>query len=200
MCAGRLYRSLTGHALYAAGTLAQQLIRAVFNPARDSGVGGTAVGGVVLEAAVFRRIVRGRNDNAVGKMFLAPAVVGQNGSRDDRRGSKAVALLDDGLDSVGGQHFQRGALRRGRQRVAVLPHVKRAVRTLMPAIVADGLRDRQNVSLGKGAVQRGTAVTAGPEDDPLTGVADIGTIFVVRALQASKVYQHRFRRRLARQG
>ena len=37
-----------------------------FDPLRDVGVGGAAVGRVVFEAAVFGGIVRGRDDDAVG--------------------------------------------------------------------------------------------------------------------------------------
>ena len=84
----------------------------------DVGVGGAAVGRVVLEAAVLGRIVRRRDDDAVGEMLLAAAVVDEDGVRDDRRRRHAVVALDDRLDAVGGQHFQGGALGRAGQRRA----------------------------------------------------------------------------------
>ena len=55
-------------------------------------VGRAAVGRVVFEAAVVGRIVRGRDDDAVGQPGLAPAVVGQN-RVGDRRGSACIRPL-----------------------------------------------------------------------------------------------------------
>ena len=46
-------------------------VRLVLDPARDVGVGRAAVGRVVLEAAVLGRVVRRRDDDAVGE--AAPA-------------------------------------------------------------------------------------------------------------------------------
>ena len=46
----------------------EQLVRALLNPARDVGVGGTAVRRVVLEPAVLGRVVRGRDDDPVGEV------------------------------------------------------------------------------------------------------------------------------------
>ena len=50
--------------------LAQQLVGPVLDPLRDVGVGRAAVGRVVLEAAVLGRIVRRRDDDAVGEVSL----------------------------------------------------------------------------------------------------------------------------------
>ena len=57
-----------------------------------------------------------------------------------------------GLDAVGRQHFQGGALGRAGQGVRVLAHVERAVDALAAAVVADGLGDGQDVGLGERAV------------------------------------------------
>ena len=106
---------------------AQQFVGAVLNPAGHIGVGRPAVGRIVFEAAVLGRIVRRRDDDAVGEMILAGAVVNQDGARNDRRGRHAVIGLDERLDAVGGEHFERGALGRGGQRMGVFAHVKRSV-------------------------------------------------------------------------
>ena len=82
------------HALHPYISRAQQFVGAILNPARHVGIGRAAVGRVVLEASVLRRIVRGRNDDAVGEVILAAAVVNQNGSRDDRRRSYTVILAE----------------------------------------------------------------------------------------------------------
>ena len=54
---------------------AQQLVRAILDPARHVGIGGAAVGRIVLEASILRRVVRRRDDDAVRQVFLAAAVV-----------------------------------------------------------------------------------------------------------------------------
>ena len=142
------------HALYAGVVGTQQFVGAILNPAGDIGVRRTAVGRVVLEATVFRRVVRGSDNDAVGKMVFAAAVVNQNRVRYDGGGRDSVVLLNDGFDVVGGQNLERGALRRAGQRVGVLAHVKRAVGSLPTPILADGLRDCQDMGFGKGVMQR----------------------------------------------
>jgi hypothetical protein len=49
---------------------------------------------VVFEAAIFRRIMRGCDDDAVGLVSACP-VVYENGSRDSRCRSEAVGLLNN---------------------------------------------------------------------------------------------------------
>jgi len=53
------------HALQAGIAAPQQLVGPVLDPLGHVGVGGAAVGRVVLEAAILGGIVRGRNDDAV---------------------------------------------------------------------------------------------------------------------------------------
>jgi hypothetical protein len=60
---------------------------------------------------------------AVREVLLAPAVIHEDGSRDDRRERHAVVALDDGLHPVSRQNLKRGALGRPGQRVRVLAHV-----------------------------------------------------------------------------
>ena len=95
--------------------VAQQLVGAVLHPRGDVGVGRAAVGRVVFEAAVLRRIVRGRDDDAVGQVIVAAAVVGEDGAGDHRRRREAVLALNHRLDAVGREHLERRALRRLRQ-------------------------------------------------------------------------------------
>src|SRR5271166_4971219 len=82
----------------------QQFVRPVLDPAGHVGIGGAAVGRVVLEASILGRIVRRRDDDAVGEMILvfATAVVNENGARDYGGRRYAVVFLDDRLYVVGG--------------------------------------------------------------------------------------------------
>ncbi len=57
----------------------EQLIRTVLDPLCYIGIGWTAGGRVVFEASILGRIVRRRDDNAVGQVFFATAVVHEDG-------------------------------------------------------------------------------------------------------------------------
>ncbi len=73
-------RFVEGNPLYVRVSGAQQIIRPVLDPAGYVGVGGAAVGWVVLEASILRRIVGWRDHDAIGEVFLASAVIDQNGA------------------------------------------------------------------------------------------------------------------------
>src|SRR6266516_16538 len=105
-------------------------------------------------AAIRRRVVRGRDHDSVREVPFAAAVVNEDGPGDDGRRRDAGVPLNDGLDAVRRQHFEGGALGRFGQGVRVLSHVERAVDRLTAAVVADALRDRQNVGLGERAEER----------------------------------------------
>ena len=71
--------------------LAQQRIGARLNPARHVGVGRPAVRRVVLEAAILRRVVRRRDDDAVRQPVRAAAVVHENRPRYRRCRRETIA-------------------------------------------------------------------------------------------------------------
>ena len=89
------------------------------NPIRDDGVRRAAVWRVVFEAAIMWRIVRRRDDDAVGESGLAPAVVGENRVGNRRRRGIFVPFRDHDFHSVGRQHLQRAGQRRDRERMRV---------------------------------------------------------------------------------
>ena len=142
------------HPLHAGVAGPQQLVGPVLHPLGHVEVGRSTVGRVVLEAAVLRRVVRGRDHDPVREVRPPAPVVRENGPRDDRRGRDAAVALDDGLDPVRRQHFQGGALRRLGQGMRVLSHVERTVDPVAAAIVADGLGDGGDVGLGERASER----------------------------------------------
>ena len=111
--------------------------------------------------------------------------------------SKAIVLLNDGFNAIRSQNFKRGPLCRVGERVRVLAHVQRPVRTLRAPIVADSLRDGQNVGFGKRSVQRRAAMSAGAEDDQLVRIVGVRMILVVLAFQPREIDQQLFRRGLA---
>ena len=90
-----------------------------------------------------------RDDDTVRPTSLSSAVVRQNGVRDNWRWGNAIVLLDDGLNIVRGENFQRRTLRRRGQGVRVLPHVQGARSTLRLAVIADRLGNGENVRFGE---------------------------------------------------
>ena len=187
------------HACTSATPAREQRVGAVLNPLGHVGVRRSAVRRVVLEAAVLGRIVRGRDHDAVGEVGRAAAVVGENGPRDDRRRRDAAVALEDGLDTVRGQHFERGALRRLGQRVRVLAHVERTIDAVSAPVVADRLRDRRDVRLGERAVERRAAMPARAKAHELARVARVRLPFVVRLFQPRQIDQDRLRGGFPRQ-
>ena len=198
-CGGRSNRFFERHAFDSGIFRAQQLVSTVLDPARHCRVGRAAVGRIVLETAVLRRVVRGRDDDAVGEVILTATVVNQNGSRDDRGRSYTVVLLNDRFDAIGREHFESRALRRPRNGVRILPHVERPVDGLPSPVLAKCLCDGQNVSFIERAVKRRSAVPTGPEAHQLVGVAHVGLVFEVLFFHARNVNQHLPGRRLARE-
>jgi hypothetical protein len=76
-------------------------------------------------------------------------------------------LVDDALDAVSREHFQRRLEGRLRQGVGVLPDEKRAADALVAPVFADGRGDRQDVRLVEGATLRRASMTARTEANAL---------------------------------
>ena len=74
-CALRLFQRDAPHILQPSF---ENCVGVILNPAGDRGIGGAAVGRVVLESTIVRRIVRRRDHDAVGESALAATVVAQD--------------------------------------------------------------------------------------------------------------------------
>jgi len=140
--------------------------------------------------------VRGRDDDAIGKMSRAIAVVDEDGPGNDRSWCEAVVCLDDGFDVVRRQDFERRALCRRRKRVRVLAQVERTIGPLIAAVVADGLRNGQDVRLGERAVQGRAAVAAGTECNQLVRIRRVRRTGVVLAFETREIDESILRSRL----
>src|SRR5580692_2356792 len=143
---------------------AQQFIGSILDPLSHMSVGRSAIGRVVFETTILRRIVGWSDHDAIGEMIFAIAVVDEDGARDDRRRSYFVIFLDDGFHAVRGQHLERGTLRGSGQRVRVFAHIEWAIRALATTVVADGLGHGDDVGLGKGAMEWRPPMSTGAED------------------------------------
>ena len=95
-------------AFYGGEAGGDDLVGAVLDPLGGGGVGWAAVGWVVLEAAVLGWVVRGGDDDAVGEVDLAAAVVGEDGVGERGGGGVGEVVVDDGVDVVGGEDFEGG--------------------------------------------------------------------------------------------
>ena len=125
------------------------------------------------------------------------SVVNQDRSRDDRRRSEPVVTLNYRLHTVGRQYFEGGSLRRTRQGMRVLSHQERAVNSIGPPVVADGLGDRQDVRFSEGPIERCAPMPARTEAHELAWIIQVGTPRVVLVFELRDIYQHIPRRWLS---
>ena len=190
-------RALVRDALHADEALGEKPIGTVLDPPGDLGVGGTARGRIVLEAAGIGRVVRGRDDDAVGEAAAATAVVVDDGLRDHRRRRRAVVAVEHDVDAVGGEHLERAGARGLRQRVRVPPEEQRPVDPLRLPVEADGLGHGEDVRLVEARGERRAAMTGRPERHALRGHGGVGSLGVVRGDEAGNVDEQRQRRGLA---
>ncbi len=132
----------------------QQLVGPRLDPSGHLGVRGAAVRGVVLEAAAVRRIVRGSDDDAVGKPARASAVVGENRMRDGGRRRVLIACRRHHFDAVGREHLECARECRRGQRVRVETDEQRPVDAALLAIAADRLGNREHVKFVEARFER----------------------------------------------
>jgi hypothetical protein len=122
--------------------------------------------GIVLIAAILRRIVRGRDDHAVSVVFFGSSSgVGQDRMGDDRRWRVVAALIHHDVDSVRGEHLD-GATKR-RFCVRVDSNEQRTFQTSFTTIVAKCLSGRQDMIFIERGPQRRTSTTGSAERDTL---------------------------------
>ena len=118
---------------------------------------------VVLEAAVARRVVDGRDDDAVGlrpvglsarvELPRARAVVRDDRAAQRRRRHAVVELVDERVHAVRLEHLERRRLGRAREPVGVAADEQRAADALRRAVLDDRLGDRRDVGLVERAVE-----------------------------------------------
>ena len=169
---------------------AQEGVGAVLDPGGHLGVGGSAVGRVVLEAAILGRVVRGSDDDAVGQTALATAVMHEDGPGNHRGRCDTIVYLNDHIHAIGRQNLQGGTLGGRRDRVCVLAHVQRAIDPALTSVVANRLGNRQDVGFRESTAKRRAPVPAGAEGDELILVAQIGSSLVIFLLELRYVDQH----------
>jgi len=145
----------------------EEAIGGPFDPGGGSHVRRTAAWRVVLEPSVLRRIVRRRQDHAIGQVLGADAVVGQDRVRDHGRGRVSVAGVDHRENVVCGKDLQDAGEGRSRERVSVDAQEQRPIDAILPPVEADRLSDRQHVGLVERVAKRRPAVAGGAEMDPL---------------------------------
>jgi hypothetical protein len=108
---------------------------------------------------------------------VVASIVGENCVRDDGC-RRVVGRIDQDIDGVCGENLERGFKRWLRRGVRVLADEQRAVRACLAPVVTDRLSNRHDVRLVERTRERGAAMTAGAERDPLRAVADVGRAIV----------------------
>ena len=188
----------------------QQLVGPLLDPRGDRSLRRSAVGRVVLDAAVLGRIVAGGDDDAVGGAVRARAlpVVGEDRVGDRRGGGEPVPVVDHRGHLLGGQHLHDGEEGGLGQGMGVATHEDGPRVSLLAAVVDDRLRRCGDVCLVEGATQAGAAVPRGPErhsllcdrrirDEVVVGVEELGDVdevALLRLLACSVLHAHTMHR------
>ena len=173
MHARRFARALVTHPRDALQPFLHVAVGLLLDLARDVGVSRPAMRRIIFVAAVLRRIVRGRDHDAIGKAVLSALVVGQDRMRDHGRRRIAAALVDHDVDAVGGEYLDRAGERGLRQRMSVDADKQRSGEAGILAIIADRLRRRQDVVFVEGDFQRRTTMARRSERHALRGIGGI---------------------------
>ena len=134
---------------------------------------------VVFEAPVIGRIMRRRDYDTVGQSRFSPAVVTQNRVGDGWGRGVRCSFGDHYFDVICRKHFHRARKCRFRQSVGIHPQEQRTVDVLGFTVIANCLRDRQDVTLVERPIKRRSAMAGRTEDNPLSGIARIGPQLVV---------------------
>ncbi len=185
-----------GHAANGAESFRQDLVGTVLNGLCGAGVGGSAVGRIVFEAAIVGRIVRGRDHDAVGQSGGAPAIVAEHRVRQRRGRRVSQCLVHHHRDIVGRQHLERAGEGRLGESVSILGQEQGTIGAVGRAVFTNGLGDRQYVAFVERAVEGGAAVSAGAEAHALLRHRRVGPFGVIRSDQPRDVHEHLRRRAL----
>ena len=106
MYSGGATSTFEWHSHHTAQALRNNGVRLLLYPFGDVSVRWSTVGRIVLKAAVARRVMRRRDDDAVGEATLAPAIVVKNRVRDYRRWSVAMVSIDHDVDAICCQYLE----------------------------------------------------------------------------------------------
>jgi hypothetical protein len=95
------------------------------------------------------------------------------------------------VNVVGREHLERTGVRRYRERVGVDAEEDGTVDPLLSAVLADRLRDGEDVRLVEGVVERRAAVAGSAEGDAFLATARVGLVRVVGRDEAWDIGEHR---------
>ena len=168
----------------------KQRIRLRLNPTGHGVVRRPSVRRVIFEAAVVRRIMRGRDDNPVGQSRFSPAIVSQNRVGNHRGRRVFVPFGQHHLDAVRREHFERGGTGRNRQRVRIDAEKQRTRDVLLGAILANRLGNREDVPFVESPLERRAAMPRGAERHALRWHSGIGHLRVVSGDEPRHIDQY----------
>ncbi len=192
VCAGRgrTTGAVVRHPRDSLQTIRQQAVRQLFDPASDVRIGRTAVGRIVLEAAILRWIVRGGDHNAVGEIRPPVSIVGEDSVRDDGGRRVASVPIDHHLHAVRRQHLEgrhKGGLGEG---VGIHAEEKGPGHVVRFPVKTDGLGHSEDVRLVKGLGQGRAAMPRSAERHTVSGHVRIRAQGVIRRHESGNVDQH----------
>ena len=183
-----LQRRLVVQFDHIAQSVSQNVVGALLDTRGYIHIRRSAVGRVVLEAAVLGRIVRGADYDAVRLLAVLP-VVGQHREGDQWRGCEAVICCDQGRYAVTGQHLDGIFLGGGGQGMGVLANENRAVDARFPPVFTYRLGDGQDVMPVEAPGEGAAAVAGGAKADALCADLRVRGKFMIGLYQGGNVRQ-----------
>ena len=175
MHAGRLARAVIGDALDALQAVFEIAVGGALDAGGDVGIGRTAIGRIIFEAAILGRIVRRRDHDAVGEAIArGPCCRSGSHARSpasacSRRAASIItstplaANTSSALATAGSASaWVSMPTNSGPERSGALP------------VIAQRLADRQDMHLVERIVERGAAMPRGAERHPLRRHRRIG--------------------------
>ena len=113
-----------------------------------------------------------------GEAAIRP-IPAQNGAGNYRSRCKTIITLDESLDPIRRQHFYARCVRAGSGKVrGCLCPEQRTRDSLVAAVFADRLGDRENMRFGKRRIQAGAAMPTRAKANELIWVVRIGFCLV----------------------
>ena len=171
---------LEGNAFDRFQSLPQDFVGPGLDRCCDVSVSRPACGGVVFEAAIIGRVVRGRDHDAVGLNVRVIPIPCENGVGDDRRGRIAPPHLHHQMHAIGGQHLDGGDEGGLREGVRVFAQKQRAADSLSSSIFGNGLADGQDVIFIEAFLQRRAPVPGCAKRNLMSWIIWIGVQCVIR--------------------
>ncbi len=153
--------------------VSDQLVSAIFHHFGHVGISRSAVRWVVLDTAIFRWVMRRRDNDAIS-LCASRFVMLENRIGNSRRWRIAVILLHNDIHAVRCQYFQHGDDSGLGERVRVFTDVARASNAVLLTLFSNCLRNSQNMHFVEALASCAAAMAGGAKFHRMFRIAQLG--------------------------